>query len=109
ADPLMLTLGEDGVQRAQFSGMAISGDTAGDHLYLGNLSGGTAIRLISQRPESSTIEAALSVLDSGGNVVASGAPDAGELDHFVVPGQEGGYYVHVTGTPRGLDSQYLLW
>ncbi|MEJ5239195.1 MAG: CARDB domain-containing protein, partial [Limisphaera sp.] len=91
-------------QWARLLGYIRQGDP-GDVFALGNLAAGTEIHLAYSKPLSSGLAGVLSVLDSAGNTLATGAPGATNLVYLVPMGQGGPYYARMQPGQAGYTGQ----
>ncbi|MGV3772709.1 MAG: FG-GAP-like repeat-containing protein, partial [Verrucomicrobiales bacterium] len=93
-----LSLGSGG-QSSTLLGYISAGDQdAGDYFSLGNLSGGTSIRLGLNKPISSAVAIKMTIFNTQRAAVAESAPGSALLEYIIPDGADGAYYVHISST-----------
>ena len=90
-----------GHQTADLIGSIGEGDGSGDYFKLGNLSGGTLIRLGLTQPLASSLQAIFGLYDAAGNLITNSAIRGTNLNFTIPTGGEGAYYARIQSANPG--------
>ena len=110
ATPLNFTAGA-GSRTAKAFGYLWASDSTGDTFGLGSLASGTQVNVSLTLPQGSTLSTpVMRLFKADGTEVSASAAGGTAISHSVVAGQEGAFYLRITGitAERGLNATYNM-